>query len=177
MIIEILTPFRKPNSAFIGMIYLATCFCFFASCSKEDGIEKAKDFANINLSHIQDIDSTLSTKEFLATNSSGFILKPNDVLVFKTSEGRYGKMQIIGYDLASNYDMTVKATVFNADGSTKAIDVSFVIRGTWLGELDVPREALREEFTGKADFHWNRQNDTDTNFTPSNGAKFAKYTF
>jgi len=170
---------RNPNFNFVGMVIFTLCLCLAAaSCTKEDDENsKAKDYSQINIAHIQDIDTTLSNKEFLATNASGFILKPNDVLVFKTSEGRYGKMQIIGYNLASNYDMSVKATIFNADGTTKASDVSFVVRGTWLGELDVPREALREEFTGKADFHWNRQNDTDTNFTPANGAKFAKYTF
>ena len=167
--------FTNPKNYHFLFCLITLSFLF--SCSKEDSKgDKLLGFEEIGRADIVALDASLKTELIVATNKDGFVLKPNAILLFVTNEGRYGKLKIIQYDLNSNYDMTIAATVYNQDGTIKGSSPSFVIRGTWLADLDVPNEAKFNEFRMKGDCQVERINDTDTNIISWNGAKFFHYT-
>ena len=144
------------------------------SCTKEEEVTN-KPFSEIGFDDINAVESLLSNSPIEATNKAGFLLKPNDILLFVTNEGRFGKLKIVSYDLASNYDMRIDATVYKADKSILGNAESLLIHGTWLADLDVPKEATIAEYPTKGDFKLERVSDTDSNIEPYNGAKFYKY--
>ncbi|MCB0647204.1 MAG: hypothetical protein KDC49_11105 [Saprospiraceae bacterium] len=152
------------------LLLCLACLVLSVSCSKEE-----KAFEDINFDDIKDKESSLLSKKIEATNSTGIILKPGTILLFKTNEGRFGKLNIVGFDESSNYDLTIDAVVYKEDKSVLGSANGLVIRGTWLADLDVPKEAAFNEFQTKGDFQLERINDTDSNISPSNGAMFYVY--
>ena len=132
-------------------------------------------YEEITLPYIKKLEKYMFSDRVLVSNSSGVIWQSGEVLIFKTSEGNFGKMKIISIDAADNYRLSLIATVFNNDGTVKmAATNNFTIRGTYLCDLDVMTET--PETVGD-DFHWNVLTHTQTVFDPKNNAKFFCYQF
>ena len=61
------------------------------------------------------------------------------VLVYRTSKGNRGKMQIVGYDPKfhmADYNLRVRFVTYGRDGSVLVRRNTFLIKGTWLYDLD-----------------------------------------
>ncbi|MFM9908347.1 MAG: hypothetical protein ACKVOW_03305 [Chitinophagaceae bacterium] len=132
----------------------------------------ATNFSEIKMSHIQTKEPAMASNEIVASDKNGVLWQVKDVYVFRTNEKRYGKFQVLNINMADNYALTIKAIVYNTDGSEKLSINTLKIRGTWLCDLD-----LLIESDINSDFFWERNTKTDTNLEPRNEAKFAKYIF
>jgi hypothetical protein len=77
---------------------------------------------------------------------------------------------------SSNYALTIKVVLFNADGTIKSTTNSIIVRGTYKCDLDVPVEVSANTEL-QSDFEWARPGQFDTFLVPKNGAVFLKYTF
>ncbi len=163
----------------ISLFVVYAMLTLFNSCRSENDetptSHTPKNYTEITLEHIKAKESTMVSTEITASNSSGLVLKTDDVLVFKTSENRYGKLQIISIDPIDNYKLTIRIYLFANDGSNYLSTNSLEIHGTYLCDLDIIAEMSDE--MPSVDFHWNRLTVSDTKLTPKNNAKFMKYPF
>ena len=159
----------------LSILLLAIAALTFTQCKKDDTSVAVppKNYSEIKMSDIQGKETVMATANIAATNSTGVLWQPGDVYVFKTNENRYGKFQVVSIDGAANYKLTIKATVYNADGTEKLSNDAVAIDGTFSCDLDL----LVETLGGVGDFIWGRATTTDTFFEPANGAKFIQYTF
>jgi hypothetical protein len=160
------------------LIVLIVLSLLFSSCKKEDepAVEQSpKSYSEIQIKHIAALESSMKTTEIVVSNETGLVFNPGDVIVFKTNEGRFGKLEIISIEQNLNYRLTAKITVFESNGSIFLSTNSVTVRGTYPCDLDIVAELSVENTS--MDFHWNRLTNTNTVITPKNGAKFVKYTF
>lgn len=158
------------------LIILFSVFLVTLSACKKDSNSKPGNYGEIKNEHIAALESSMASQAIAAVNASGtLLLKPGDIIVFKTNKGRFGKMQIVSIDATDNYKLTFNAACYDPDGSTYKSKSNVSIRGTWSADLD----EIVEESTlpGTLDFFWNRVNDPITNLAPMVGAKFMKYSF
>jgi len=150
-----------------------------SSCKKEDKPqnkpeEKVTAYADIKKEHIAAKDATLSSDEFEASNAEGLVMKPSDVLIYKTSSGLYGKMEIVAIDKENNYKLKFNAVTYKADGSILKEGKDLYVRGTYNFNLETLEEISEEN---AYDFSWSRSSTLVTYFQPANKAKFSKYEF
>jgi hypothetical protein len=148
----------------------------FAACKKDKENEPAKptSYAEIQVSHIKDAEGSMLASEIILSDNNGLVMKPGDVYIFKTNAGLFGKFKINSIDIVQNYQLSIMAEVYNADGTTKAQTNTLVIRGTYFCDLDLLTEATTPQ---ERDFKNERLTTFETKFLPFNGARFAKYIF
>ena len=145
------------------------------SCSKDDEptpVPTPKIFAEIAMSHIKENETYMQTASIQSSDNSGLIWQVNDVYIFKTRNGFYGKFQVIAIQIPSNYQLDIRATVYNLDGSIKIERNIVSVRGTWGLDLETMTETA-----DNADFIWSRPSAKVTNLYPEKSAKFVKYIF
>lgn len=152
---------------------------FTISCSKDDNSEPIAtpaNFSEIKLSDIIAKESKMSSASIIGTTEAGIQLTPGTVIIYKTSENHYGKLEVVSIDLSasSNYAITFKASNFNAEGSVNNSTSNFLVNGTYEADLDLLTTGGEASFK---DFFWKRLTTTNTNLEPENGAKFYKYIF
>lgn len=123
-----------------------------------------RDYSQITLADIQ--KTSLSATKINGSNNNQNQLLAGTILVYQTSEGRYGKMQINQY----GYDLYFKWQTCNANGTTYSSGINLKIRGTYMCDLDLGRESETS-----ADFWWEQQTAVVRYLTPKNNARFAIY--
>jgi len=153
---------------------------FTISCSNDDDSEPTPEpiaapanFSEIKLSDIVAKESKMSSAIITGTTEAGIQLTPGIVLVYKTSENHYGKLQVVSIDL-SNYTIVFKGANFNSDGSVNNSTSNFLVNATYEADIDLFTTGGEASFK---DFHWRKLTSTNANLEPKNGAKFYKYTF
>ena len=160
-----------------GLVFVLIAISL-VSCKKESDKTEEHSPANygeLTKSDITKVSQSMSDSSIPATDASGHLLDVGDVIVYKTNEGRYGKMEILAIDDATNYQLTIKAVTYNLnDDNTYSASPNLVIRGTWICDLDTMVETSDGSI---ADFQWERVNPTDSNLNPENTAIFALYHF
>lgn len=156
-------------------IFILLSGLILSNCNKDDNDPSPQNYDDLTRQDILNKESQMIAGNITTTNADGLIWLAGDVIVYKTSEGRYGKFEILSIDQADNYKLTIKLTTFADNGSVFISTNNLVIRGTYLCDLDT---AIEMGINGTdEDFHWNRQTSTLTYLSPYNGAKFLKYTF
>jgi hypothetical protein len=163
----------KKIQIFIALILVT----IISSCSKDEPAEtiaKPTNFEEIKLTDIQKRSSLMTATNILASNAVGFLWTKGTVIIFKTSDGTFGKLEVVNIEKVNNYLLILNITNFNSNGTIKNNIKGYVIRGTWGCNLDL----TQEETVGlKSDFLWDRPTDFETFLVPKNGAVFLKYTF
>ncbi len=125
---------------------------------------QSADYNQITLTDIQ--KASLSTAKINGSNNSQNQLTPGTILVYQTSEGRYGKMQINQY----GYDLSFKWLTYNPNGTTYSSGDNLKVRGTRTCDLDLGRET-----DISSDFWWQQVNSVERYLVPVRGARFAIY--
>jgi hypothetical protein len=125
-------------------------------------LAQTSDYDNISLSDIQ--HTTLSSTKINGSNNTQNQLMVGAILVYQTSEGRYGKMQITHY----GYDLILKWTTFNANGTSYTAGSNLKIRGTYACDLDLGRES-----DTSSDFWWEQVTSIERYLSPEHGTRFA----
>lgn len=165
----------------IQLITLLLVTLFMLSCSKDDdaAVEAAvpgpANFSEITPADIMAKESLMGTTPIMAVNASGVLFTPGTVLVYKTNENRYGKLEIMSVDTStSSHKVTFRAINYRADGTVFGSASAFAVQGTYSADLDwFDTPAGNTE----RDFIWNRQNTTDTRFYPETAPNSTSTTF
>jgi hypothetical protein len=151
------------------------------ACKKKDStpeIIAPTNYEEIKMSNIQAKESTLTEiNTTIISISVGNVWKDNDVFIFKTNENRFGKFQLLSMSASATNSFSIKATVYNTDGTEKSSTNLLNIRKTYLCNLDNMQEVLAN---AGGDFSITGDGGTpafNLFFKPQAPAKFAKYTF
>ena len=107
------------------------------------------------------------------TNHSGVVAGPGSVFVYKTSEGNYGKMEIIAIDKNDNYKTTFRYVTYASDGSILSQSSNFPVRGTYTCDLDNGTEEGTDD--NAADFQIDREDNMNTRIGCYNEAAIILY--
>lgn len=83
------------------------------------------------------------------SNNTGIVNGPGTVIIYATSDGNMGKMQILDIDKNDNNKLTIKYVTYNYDGSVHSQSNNLEIRGTFTCDLDSGNEGVERD---KADF-------------------------
>lgn len=145
-----------------------------ASCKKNKNPEETgpRTFAQITLSHIRQKESLMSDEAIQTSGVNGVGWKTGEVYVYRTRSGLYGKFRVGTIEPDVNYRLTITAVTYNDDGSVRKELEKLVIRGTFGADLEEMAEGTS---TSDIDFHWSRESQVNTMFTPTNGAAFIVY--
>ncbi|MGC8892191.1 MAG: hypothetical protein ACP5P6_06270 [Candidatus Saccharicenans sp.] len=109
----------------------------------------------------------IKTARLSSARIPGSSLTPNTIILFSTSEGRFGKLLV----KSSDYNLMLAWVTFQADGAVYSRGDNLTIRGTFTCDLDSGQETRTS-----ADFWWQISSQTEKYLTPQNGAAFAIYT-
>lgn len=156
-------------------LFLSVILFALLSCNKEEPVAVAPPatFADIQLKHIQEMESAMSATNRIPILSNGKIIwKPGDVFVYKTKEGRFGKFEVMQINVTDRY-VTIEAVTFASDGKVFNQANALNIRDTYHCDLDLVAEAT----SATGDFQSDRQIDGFLDLEPEHNAKFASYNF
>ncbi len=146
------------------LLILLMTVSFISNCAGRIEQHDDDEFDAISLTEIKSAD--LSRDKINASNNETNQIPDGTILVYETSEGRFGKLRITNY----GPNLTLKWRNFNPDGSVESDGENLVIKGTWFCDLDLGEEGAPST---SDDFHWELVTDVERYFAPRNGARFA----
>jgi len=95
------------------------------------------DFDKLDRKSIADkLESLPDNYNIPIANNSGIVNGKGTVILFATSDGNMGKMEILDIDKYDNYKMTIKYVTYNYNGSIHSQSNDLEIHGTFLCDLD-----------------------------------------
>jgi hypothetical protein len=157
--------------AFSAPLLLLCSLLLVIACKKDDPVQvPLLSFDELSRNDIAQLNNQLSGESILASDASGNLFQPGDIILYKTNGNRYGKLKILNINDASNKDLVVAAVTYQDNGSVYNQKDNLLIRGTWLCDLD-----LISETNQNGDFHWSREDEFTTNLTPRGNAVFYWY--
>jgi len=131
-----------------------------------------KQFDQITPSQIAEIlEKTNGNAEKINGSDNGMNqLLPGSIVVYRTKEGRYGKLEVLEY----GYNLVVRLVTYKADGSVIAEKDRMVFSGTWLYDLDQGTECDLP-LEPKSDIFWEQVDRVRRYLAPRNGALIALF--
>ncbi len=131
-------------------------------------------FTGLNKDAIAGLDNEMMKRERVyLSNRNGMVAGPGSVFVYKTSEGNYGKLEIIDIDKNDNYKTTFRYVTYSTDGNILSQSNHFSVRGTYTCDLDNGTEEGTED--NAADFQIDREGDMSTSIGCYNEAAIVPY--
>jgi len=125
----------------------------------------AGTFENITLADIK--SATLDSQNLNGSNDQNNQLPVGTILLYKTNEGRYGKLEILSY----GYDLSVKWITYDLNGSIFSQGGNLLVKGTWSYDLDYGLESGVSQ--SSEDFWWEQVDSVVRYLVPKNGAKYG----
>ncbi len=151
----------------------------FTACKPDNNEPQPplKSYADVTLADIKAKETLMTTNDIVVSDANGIKLKSGDIFFYKTNKGKFGKIEIESIDKSANYLIKCRALTYYESGMSEYVtNNNIAVRGTWLCELDDMGMGETEDET-VADFKNERQNATNTQIKPQNGAKFVKYSY
>ncbi len=150
---------------------------FVISCKKEKNtVESPKNFDELKMGDIQVKESQMSDK---GLNGNTAVFKTNDVYIFKTNANLFGKFKILSVGPATDYKLTISATVYNTDGTIKQLNSALVLSlaaSTTFIDLDTFNPLIYGD--NRIDlWWWNISQEPRLALYTTNGAKMLLYNF
>ncbi|WP_461630441.1 OmpA family protein [Labilibaculum euxinus] len=93
------------------------------------------------------------------SNQSGILLKNGTTIIYGTSDGYLGKMEVLDVDESDSYRLTVKYVTYNDDGSVHSKSDHLEIGGTYTCDLD---EGSTGDMTRSEEDFWLGRPDAKT---------------
>ena len=106
------------------------------ACNSTKKIDSLSVYDNYDYSKIDVLADSFKSEHILVSNKEGIQLKSGSVILFITTDGDLGKMEIVSIDPEENYKISFNYTVYNNDGSVKTSMDNFGLRGTWTFDFD-----------------------------------------
>jgi outer membrane protein OmpA-like peptidoglycan-associated protein len=94
------------------------------------------------------------------SNPDGIVNGAGTVILFATSDGNLGKMEILDVDESDNYKLTVKYVTYNYDGSVHSQSDHFEIPGTYTCDFD--KGTIENVIYSEVDLRLGRESKTNT---------------
>jgi OOP family OmpA-OmpF porin len=124
------------------------------------------EFDNLNRKSIADkLESLPDNFQIPISDKSGIVNGKGTIILYATSDGLMGKMEILDVDKEDNYKLTVKYVTYKYKGEIHSQSNKLEIEGTFLCDLDrgVSEGVSREE----AEFFLKRADENTTTISPS----------
>ncbi|MRT93142.1 OmpA family protein [Ancylomarina sp. 16SWW S1-10-2] len=80
--------------------------------------------------------NSLQSGNIEVANQSGVVLENGTTIIYSTSDGYLGKMEILNVDEQDNYKLTIRFVTYNNDGSVHSESNHLEIQGTYTCDLD-----------------------------------------
>lgn len=144
------------------------------SCSTDDAQSTAMplSFETLTRADIAALEDDMSVFSLNGTNDSGILWESGKVLLYKTSDGRFGKLEILNISSTTNFTLTISAVTYNDDGSIYNSNEFIQIPGTFQCDLD---EMTTIESTSPFDFFWRRVSELLTRLESQNESLFVEW--
>jgi hypothetical protein len=95
-------------------------------------------------------------------------LPAGTILVYRTSDGNYGKLQVIEY----GYNLVVRWQTYKPNGQKLRGGDRMLVKGTWTYDLDFGTEGKHPK--SPADFWWQQKTNVSRAWTFRGGAIFKR---
>jgi len=123
-------------------------------------------FATLTPGDIAAASGTLGERAISGSDDASE-LPPGAILLYRTNEGRYGKLEII----ESGYNLAIRFVTYASSGTIVASSDRLVVSGTYLADLDSGSIT-----TASADLQWSQWSESVRSLDPVNGARFGVWT-
>ena len=163
----------------ISVFALLAAGVIFSNCNSEDDPKPDDDaavFETLDRGAIMALEAELSNGNVTVTDEDGAILSEesgNNIVVYKTSAGRFGKMKIESIDLpteANNrYTLHIAAVTYNEDGTVFKESSNLTVRSLFTCDLDQMIET--SDINVEYDFRFGRATETECYFQLANSAR------
>ena len=144
------------------------------SNSKTVANSSNQTFNKLNKEALVKLDKNISEMEMIyLSNRNGIVVNKGDVFIYQTSDGNYGKLEILNIDKNNNYKTTFRYVTYASDGSILSQSDNFSVRGTYTCDLD---NGTEEGTSGdEEDFQVSREDQTNTRLDCYNDAAIISY--
>jgi len=132
---------------------------FLVACNSTKKIDSQSVYDNYDYSTIDVLSDNFKSEHILVSNKEGTQLEAGSVILFITTDGDLGKMEIVSVNPDENYKISFNYTVYNNDGSVKITKENFGLRGTWVFDFD---KGTDEAASSENDIWNNRVDDFET---------------
>lgn len=114
------------------------------------------------------MDQTLSTDPVNGDDNETNLLTPGTIVLYKTDQGRFGKLMINTY----GYNINLQYLTYNNDGSTASTSTSYDLFGTFAVDLDT---GLNDTFAD-LDIFWQQITEVERELTPLDNVSITLFT-
>ena len=111
-------------------------FIALTACHSTKKIDSQSVYDKYDYSKIDALADSFKSEHILVSNKDGIQLEKGSVILFITTDGDLGKMEIVTVNPEENYKIFFNYTVYNDDGSVKTSMDNFGLRGTWTFDFD-----------------------------------------
>lgn len=149
----------------------------FSTCSKETvTLSTGERYEDISISDIKNLQGTMSDAEINSTHGDDNQIPENAILVFRTGEGNFGKMQILNNTVAEDI-LAFKYELYNSSDELLITSDYSTTRRTYTFNFETDEEGVNGR-----DFwwEWNGANNggmdgNDVFLVPFGGCVFNVY--
>ncbi|WP_026755629.1 hypothetical protein [Sediminibacter sp. Hel_I_10] len=157
------------------IIMAITASIFLLGCNSDDDNAQSPEallsFETLAASDIAAMENTMASLTLNGTNDTGVLWDDGKVLLYKTSDGRLGKLRVLNLGL-SNAQLTIEAVTYNTDGNIHRSTDSLEIQGNDEFDLD---EMVLGWSVSPNDFLWERVTELQTRISPLNEFIFVEW--
>jgi outer membrane protein OmpA-like peptidoglycan-associated protein len=117
-------------------------------------------FTSLDRNAIDTKMNSLQSGNIEVANQSGVVLQNGTTLIYGTSDGYLGKMEVLDVDQNDNYKLTIRYVTYNDNGSVHSKSDHLEIGGTYTCDLD--KGKTEDLISSEEDFWLNRSDDKST---------------
>jgi outer membrane protein OmpA-like peptidoglycan-associated protein len=155
------TPEGKANNRRVEFVK----FSGSSNNSSNTSNNSSSTFDSIDKKMIGEKLESLADSPIHISNSSGIVNGKGTIIIYATSDGNLGKMQILDIDKEDNYKLTLKYVTYNYNGSIHSQSNNLEVPGTYTCDLD--KGNIEDVLRSDEDFWFSKADKTTTSIRPS----------
>ena len=133
--------------------------------SANTGSNSTSEFDKLDRKLISTKLESLPNERIQLSNYSGIVNGKGTVIIYATSDGYLGKMEILDIDKSDNYKLTVKYVTYKYDGSIHSQSNHLEIESTYTCDLDKGKSENVEQY--EEDFFFKKEDAKTTSIWQS----------
>ena len=146
----------------------------FTSCSSDDDAQNPEvplSFETLTRDDITALESSMASVMLNGTNDTGILWEDGKILLYRTSDGRLGKLRVLDLSFPSVL-LSIEAITYNSDGSMYSSTNRLEIQGNDECDLDAmtTRPTLNQN-----EFVWERVTELQTRISPLTDFIFVEW--
>ena len=161
-----------PLSCIARQLVILVVSLMVATSATMVSADKAKDaFDRIGFMQLKgEVDKAKATPRLAidGSDTAANQLTPGTILVYRTSDGNYGKLQVIEY----GYNLIIRWQTYKPSGQKLRGADRMLVKGTWNYDLDYGIEAKFSK--SAADFQWEQETKVARAWAFRGGAIFKR---